>query len=164
MPTTVAHSDPNAAPPSARVTPGRPSTERIRRWADAVAFCVDNPTEATDALIALGEELEDALEAAIAAPAEVTVPRPTEISILDVERCIDPDDPTKLQFSAKLGGVVIRRIRLRGGPHGPALSMPCYREDGGGYRALVYLNDSLGQRVLAAAMPHLATMPKDGAR
>lgn len=41
---------------------------RLRRWADLAAFALDAyGDERTEALLALSEELEDALEAAVAA-------------------------------------------------------------------------------------------------
>ena len=44
---------------------------RLRRWADLAAFALDNPgREAVDALLMLGDELENALERAIAAEGE----------------------------------------------------------------------------------------------
>ena len=43
--------------------------ETLRRWADQVAFAVDNPDEAIDALFELSASLEDALEEAIAGEA-----------------------------------------------------------------------------------------------
>jgi hypothetical protein len=59
---------PKAGPDTLQAQDTAPDLCRLRRWADLAAFALDNPgREAVDALLLLGDELEDALEAAIAA-------------------------------------------------------------------------------------------------
>ncbi len=88
----------------------------------------------------------------------------THIDILDPVRRLDPDDPIKLEFGARLGAVTVRSVRSAAGRSGPRLSWPGRKAGSDGHwLAYVSCTPGLNERVLEAALPYLgSTLPTGG--